>query len=151
MVINASFSWLVLGNKPAPKRNGLKQPSFYLLMILWVSSLVWGQALRGPSAGVLGPLRQLQSAHQELLVLRQGLANFLSTLSFSSSRLSVLFLFFSFFIKEYLKRFGYCGKFHLRGLRWRHHADLLKFLHFTKMSNHHLLKCYHVPCFTART
>lgn len=45
--MNAFFSWPLLGNKPAPKHNGLKQPSFYLLVILWVSSQDWGQALRG--------------------------------------------------------------------------------------------------------
>lgn len=39
------LSWPLLGSKPASKCNGLKQPSFYLLMILWVSSLDWGHSL----------------------------------------------------------------------------------------------------------
>lgn len=49
MPLSVGLCWVT--NQP-PKRNGLKQPSFYLLMILWVRSLDWGQALRGHSAGV---------------------------------------------------------------------------------------------------
>lgn len=45
--MNAFFSWPLLGNKLFPKCGGLKQPSFYLLVILWVSALDWGQALHG--------------------------------------------------------------------------------------------------------
>lgn len=82
MVINASFSWPLLGNRPPLKLNGLKQPSFYLLMILWVSSLGEGQALRGNSAALSWGLRLLQSPQLVGAASCKGLADFLNTCCF---------------------------------------------------------------------
>lgn len=45
VVINASFHWPLLGNKPPPKLNSIKQLSFYLLLVLRVSVLDCGQAV----------------------------------------------------------------------------------------------------------
>lgn len=87
--------------------NGLKQPSFCLLAVLWVSSLAWRRfcvVVAGLPPGPSGSCSHLPAPREPRAVRRAGRLQtpcpFLWPL-FSLSHLTSFFLFLLFFIKEY--------------------------------------------------
>lgn len=108
VVINASFHWPLLGNKPPPKLNSIKQLSFYLLLVLRVSVLDCGQAVGSgcwsvPCQPTVGSriVRRLADFFKPPVMFFESC--FLVTSQFS--------------VKDYEEDFVYCGRFCFLGIK----------------------------------